>query len=57
VKQGDLARVRFPMDRIHGMIALVVGEQHMQAGDTEYVHVICAGISRMMPLHWLEPVE
>jgi len=56
VKQGDLARVWFPKNRFHGMIALVVGEQRMQAGETEYVQVICDGI-RMMPIGWLEPVE
>ena len=57
LKPGDLVRVWFPKNRFHGMIALVVGEQRMQAGETEYVHVICDGISRMMPIGWLEPVE
>jgi hypothetical protein len=58
VKQGDLVRVWFPKNRFHGMIALVVGEQRLRPlCGPEYVHVICDGISRMMPIGWLEPVE
>ena len=56
MKPGDLARVGFlGAGRFRGMHALVVGER-VQAGDTEYVQVICDGI-RMMPFFWLEPVE
>lgn len=55
MKRGELARVRIRANRFHGKIALVVGEPK-RAGETDYVQVICDGI-RMMPLHWLEPVE
>ncbi len=55
MKRGDLARVRIGTKRFIGKIALVVGRPK-RAGETEYVQVICDGI-RMMPLHWLEPVE
>ena len=55
MKSGDLARVRIRNSIFYGKIALVVGER-LQAGNTEYVQVICDGI-RIMPLHWLEPVE
>ena len=56
MKRGDLARVRIGTGRFIGKIALVVGRPK-RADETEYVQVICDGISRMMPLHWLEPVE
>lgn len=55
MKPGELARVRIRNSIFYGKIALVVGEPN-RAGETDYVQVICDGI-RMMPLHWLEPVE